>query len=120
MNGLGTLEARVMDVLWGTSEALTVRDILERLSDPYAYTTILTVLTHLHEKEWVVRVMHRRAYLYRPARSRAEATAEVVRGIIDSSNDPESVLLHLASIVTEAESEAFHRGRTRPTKRSKK
>ncbi|CAM4339067.1 BlaI/MecI/CopY family transcriptional regulator [Nocardia ninae] len=120
MHGLGTLESRVMDVLWATTEALTVRDILERLPDSYAYTTILTVVTHLYEKQWVVRVMHRRAYLYRPASTRAEATARAVREIIDASNDPEAVLLHLAKSTSDAESDAFRRGLVRRTRRSTK
>ncbi|WP_043737081.1 MULTISPECIES: BlaI/MecI/CopY family transcriptional regulator [Nocardia] len=120
MKGLGTLEARVMDVLWETTEALSVRDILQRLPGSYAYTTILTVLTHLYDKQWVVRIMHRRAYLYRPAQTRAEATAQALREIIDASNDPEAVLLHLAKTVTETESAAFRRGLERSKPRSKK
>ncbi|MFH5210133.1 BlaI/MecI/CopY family transcriptional regulator [Antrihabitans spumae] len=118
MNGLGSLEARVMDVLWDTTEALTVRDLRERLKDPFAYTTILTVVGHLYDKGWVDRIMHRRAYLYRPRQSRAEATARALREIIDTSNDPEGVLLHFAKTVTEAESEAFRRGLSKPPQRS--
>lgn len=114
--GLGSLEARVMDVLWDTTEALTVRDILQRLPDQLAYTTILTVVSHLFEKQWVERIMHRRAYLYRPAQTRAEATAQALRRLIDDSNDPEAVLLHFATTVSPAESEAFKRGLLRRSK----
>lgn len=121
MNGLGNLEARVMDVLWATTDALSVRDILDRMPDSsYAYTTILTVVTHLHEKEWVARIKHRRAYLYRPVHSRAEATSLMLREIIDASKDPEAVLLHFARTVTDTESQALQRGLTKDDKRRKK
>lgn len=118
MKGLGTLETRVMDVLWDSDRALSVRDVVTQLPGDYAYTTILTVVTHLYEKDWVSRERLGRAYLYRPAQSRAEATSRVLRDIIDTSGDPEAVLLHLARTVSASESAAFRRGLARA--RSKK
>ena len=117
MKGLGTLESRVMDVLWESEEPLSVRDIVKMLPGDYAYTTILTVVTHLYEKDWVSREKLGRAYLYLPAQSRAEATSQVLRDIIDTSGDPEAVLLHLARIVTPSESAAFRRGLARARKK---
>jgi predicted transcriptional regulator len=68
MQGLGELEAAVMDVLWRAERPTKVRDVLERLDTgkPLAYTTVLTVLDNLHRKGWVQRELHGRAYHYRP------------------------------------------------------
>ena len=48
---LGSLEARVMRVLWETPN-LTVRDVAQRLPGrrQRAYTTVMTVMNRLYEK----------------------------------------------------------------------
>lgn len=103
---LGELEAAVMDVLWGSDEPHRVRDVRARLADerPLAYTTVMTVLDNLHRKGWVRREMDGRAYLYRSAATREEETARALRDLLDSSGDPEAVLLHFARSVSERES----------------
>ena len=58
MKRLGGLESEVMDLLWDAEEPQSVRGSgrpLARAAPPKAYTTILTVVTHLHEKGWVQR-----------------------------------------------------------------
>ncbi|QBJ96345.1 BlaI/MecI/CopY family transcriptional regulator [Rhodococcus sp. ABRD24] len=112
MKGLGGLEAEVMDVLWSATEPMSVHDLLATLSErkQFAYTTILTVVTHLHEKGWVDREKRSRAYFYRPARTREEATSQALRELLDSSNDSAAVLLHFARTISDAEREALQRG----------
>ncbi|GAA2810339.1 BlaI/MecI/CopY family transcriptional regulator [Saccharopolyspora taberi] len=109
MLGLGELELKVMDVLWTSGEPMRVRDVLERLGGERAYTTVMTVLDHLHGKGWVSREMSGRAYSYRPVRSREEAGASLLREVLDSSGDAESVLLHFARSVSDRESELLRR-----------
>ena len=111
MLGLGELELKVMDVLWASGEPMRVRDVLEGLSGErkLAYTTVMTVLDHLHGKGWALRTMTGRAYRYRPARSREEAGANLLREVLDSSGDAESVLLHFARSVSDRESELLRR-----------
>lgn len=111
MLGLGELELKVMDVLWAADEQLRVRDVLDRLSAEraFAYTTIMTVLDHLHGKGWVRRTQIGRAYSYWPAHTREEAGASVLREVLDSSGDAESVLLHFAASVSDRESELLRR-----------
>lgn len=119
MRGLGGLEAAVMDVLWRADEPLTVRAVLDRLDTgkPLAYTTVMTVLDHLHRKSWVNRELDGRAYRYRPAHTRAEAAARALRDVLDSSGDPRAVLLHFASTVSEQESDLLRRALRRKTRR---
>ncbi|WP_280509640.1 BlaI/MecI/CopY family transcriptional regulator [Nocardia farcinica] len=114
MKGLGALEARVMELLWDSEEPLSVHDLVQRLAGPRrrppAYTTVLTVVTHLFEKEWVEREKVSRAYHYRPRHSRAEATTEMLRQILDTTPDAPAVLLHLARTASGLEVEALRKG----------
>lgn len=112
MQGLGELEAAVMDVLWRAAAPIKVRDVLDRLDTgkSLAYTTIMTVLDNLHRKEWVQRELHGKAYLYAASFSREEAAARALREVLDSSGDPEAVLMHFASSVSEQESDVLRRG----------
>ncbi len=111
MLGLGELELKVMDVLWSADEPMRVRDVLEQLSAQrqLAYTTVMTVLDHLHGKGWTERTMSGRAYCYRPVCSREEAGARLLRAVLSSSGDAESVLLHFARSVSDHESEILRR-----------
>ncbi|MEV5694783.1 BlaI/MecI/CopY family transcriptional regulator [Micromonospora globbae] len=104
MNGLGELEAAVMDVLWQAGEPLRVREVLERLSGrSLAYTTVMTVLDNLHRKQWVLRDKNGKAYQYRPAGSREELTARTLRRLLETSQQPDVVLLHFARSASERE-----------------
>ncbi len=68
---LGPLEREVMDVLWQADEPLPVREVLERLNrrrtPKLAYTTVMTVLSRLAEKEVLTREKVGRGFAYRPA-----------------------------------------------------
>ncbi|MEU5941067.1 BlaI/MecI/CopY family transcriptional regulator [Micromonospora sp. NPDC047548] len=105
MKGLGELEAAVMDVLWHAEGPLLVREVLDVLTvrRPLAYTTVLTVLDNLHRKGWVVREKEGRAYRYRPAGTREEIAARTLRQVLDTSTDPDLVLLHFARSASDRE-----------------
>ena len=70
---LGKLEQLVMDHIWKhyTDEPFTVRQVAETLTKecgtPYAYNTILTVMTHLFEKELLLRRKIGKTCVYRIA-----------------------------------------------------
>jgi predicted transcriptional regulator len=111
MRGLGELQTAVMNVLWDATEPLKVRQVLARLDTgkPLAYTTVMTVLDNLHRKCWASREMDGNAYRYRPAISRPEAAARALRDILDTSGDPDAVLLHFAKSVSDHESTLLRR-----------
>lgn len=119
MHGLGDRQTAVMDVLWDAAEPLTVRQVLDRLDTgrPVAYTTVMTTLDTLYRKSWALREMDGQAYRYRPAFSRAEAAAKALREVLDSSGDPEAVLLHFARSVSDDESTVLRKGLRRKTTR---
>ncbi|MEU9508593.1 BlaI/MecI/CopY family transcriptional regulator [Micromonospora sp. NPDC048170] len=104
MNGLGELEAAVMDVLWQAGEPLRVREVLSKLAGrPLAYTTVMTVLDNLHRKQWVLRDKNGKAYHYRPAGSREELVARTLRRMLETSLQPDVVLLHFARSASDRE-----------------
>ncbi len=71
---LGELEHAVMNALWKSGEALSVREVQTLIGRRHAlaYTTVLTVLDRLHSKGFVQRGKDGRAFLYRPRLSQAE------------------------------------------------
>lgn len=88
---LGELEKSVMEHLWSTGEDhwSTVRDVFSSLAAgrEIAYTTVMTVLQRLARKGLVYEQKSGRAYLYRPAASRSDLTAELMRDALDQAPD---------------------------------
>ncbi|HET8569304.1 MAG TPA: BlaI/MecI/CopY family transcriptional regulator [Candidatus Limnocylindria bacterium] len=97
---MGPLEAAVMDRLWTRGRA-TVREIVDDLARTraLAYTTVMTIMTRLHEKGLLVRDRDGKGYVYRPAFSREEHRArlsrELVKGLVDEFGDV--ALAHFAA-----------------------
>src|SRR6516165_8290829 len=68
---LGELERAIMDVLWESTEPLTVRQVGERLTDrELAHTTVMTVLDRLAKKGFARRERDGRAWRYCAAADR--------------------------------------------------
>jgi len=60
---LGPLEVAVLDIVWDRGES-AVRDVVERLLRPLAYTTVMTTLDRLYKKGLLTRRKSERAFLY--------------------------------------------------------
>lgn len=80
----GRLEAEAMSVLWRNGQPMSVRHVLEVLNrkrrPPLAYTTVMTVLARLAEKDVLRRTPVGRGYVYEPVVPDAAALA--VRGVM--------------------------------------
>src|SRR6201996_1917387 len=62
VNRLGDLERAIMDVLWGTPQSLTVREVSAQLTErDLAHTTVMTVLDRLAKKGFARRERDGRA-----------------------------------------------------------
>jgi predicted transcriptional regulator len=76
---LGPLEAEVMEIVWRADEPLSVREVLSRLNDgrskPLAYTTAMTVMSRLADKEILTRRRQGRGYVYEAALTDSAAIA---------------------------------------------
>jgi predicted transcriptional regulator len=73
----GSLELRVLNVLWERGEDTTVRDVLPHFPHA-AYTTVMTTMERLHRKGVLERRKVGRAFLYRPAQTREELESRVI------------------------------------------
>ncbi len=60
---LGPLERQVMEILWRKKEC-SVRDVLDRLHEPKAYTTIMTTLSRLFTRGLATRTWVDRKFVY--------------------------------------------------------
>ena len=68
---LGRLEFQLMEILWSCGES-NVRDVVQKLDHPLAYTTVMTTLDRLYKKGLLERRMPERAFLYSARLSREE------------------------------------------------
>jgi BlaI family transcriptional regulator, penicillinase repressor len=91
-------EQRVMRVLWEKGEA-SVREVTEALEKTYpvAYNTVLTILRILTDKNYVVPRQDGRAFIYKPAVSRAEARSRALRKVVSTffEGSPKELAQHL-------------------------
>ena len=85
---LGTLESRLMEVLWGSALELSVQHVCDALGPGHNYKTVMTVLNRLVEKDLLTRQLDGRAYRYRPRQTRPDflrSTADdLVSGYLDA------------------------------------
>jgi predicted transcriptional regulator len=86
---LGPLEAEVMRAMWAARTPLTVREVLARLNDgrgqALAYTTVMTVMSRLADKDVLRRRQEGRGYVYEAAV--ADAASLAVRDVIRDFGD---------------------------------
>lgn len=88
----GELEAEVLSVLWDAQEALSAREVLGRLQDSLAYTTVTTVLTRLVDKGIVQREDVDRSFVYRSSVTESELVSHRLGEIIDGAANRHAAL----------------------------
>lgn len=111
MADLGGLEAAVMKQMWAASGPLSVRQMLDLLTQErtIAYTTVMTVMDRLYRKGHLTREPAGKAYLYRPAASHAGYVAAVMAGALNDSEDRVAALVHFTTQITKADASALRR-----------
>lgn len=93
----GALEAEVLAVLQGASGPLTAAQVLERLGGGLAYTTVVTTLSRLHDKQILTRVPSGRAFAYAPVTDASGLTARRMHQVLADGPDRGQVLTHFVS-----------------------
>ena len=92
---LGPLEITVMETLWRRGEC-NVRDVVDSLERPLAYTTVMTTLDRLYKKGELKRRKENRAFYYEPVLSRTEweqkRAGDIVAGFL-AAREPSRDLL---------------------------
>lgn len=75
-------ELDIMNVLWEHGPS-TVAEVRERLGEPLAYNTVLTILRILEDKGALDHEAEGRAHRYRPLVERGVAQRHAVRRLLD-------------------------------------
>ncbi len=94
---MGELEGAIMDTLWERGGWLTpgeVHGALQRQGYELAYTTVMTVLVRLWQKERVRRQRDGRAYAYHPVISREQYVAATMEEALAAARDRSAALSH--------------------------
>ena len=82
---LGPLEQEVMECVWNRDQA-TCREVHDCLNDgrkkPIAYTTLMTILDRLNDKEFLKREKKGKSYVYKFNKSRNETIKQLANNMI--------------------------------------
>lgn len=91
-------EADLMEVLWEQGPS-TVAEVREKLHDPLAYTTVLTILRTLESKGYVAHYEEGRAHRYRATVGREKARRSALKALAQKLFGGSTTLLltHLIS-----------------------
>lgn len=103
--------------LWQAAEPLTPGRVRDRLGYELAYTTVMTILSRLHDKGVVSRARVGRAYAYAPAYEEAELAASRMRALLDGGTDREAVLARFVGALPEEDERLLATLLRRPRRR---
>lgn len=90
----------MLTALAAARRPLTPAEVRAEVGADLAYTTVMTVLTRLHDKGMLTRQRDGRAYAYRPADPTA-VTAHRMRQLLDGGDDRVAVLTRFMGELTE-------------------
>ncbi|OXM59714.1 BlaI/MecI/CopY family transcriptional regulator [Amycolatopsis vastitatis] len=99
----GELEAQVLAVLWKADGPLAPAEVRERLGADLAYTTVVTILSRLHEKGVAEREKLGRSFRYRAVDDEPGLAARRMTKVLDAEPDRDSVLARFVSSLSESD-----------------
>jgi predicted transcriptional regulator len=105
----GQLEAAALDVLQSAGTALTPSEVRDRLGGELAYTTVVTILSRLHDKGVLIRLRSGRAYSYAPVADEPGLAARRMRGVLEAEPDREAVLARFVSGLSATDEQLLRR-----------
>ncbi len=106
----GELEREVLAVLWdGRGSAMTPTEVLERLDGDLAYTTVMTVLTRLHDKGLTSRERRGRAFAYTATVTETDLVSDRMRAELAASRDRAGALSGFVSRLDRRDRAALRR-----------
>lgn len=109
MRGFGDLESVIMHRVWDHAGPVTVRELLDELTQEraIAYTTVMTTMDNLHRKGWLARVKDGKAYRYTATASREEYSARLMQEALAGGGDTQAVLSHFVAQMDGEDSEVL-------------
>src|ERR1700749_2761383 len=91
-------ELEIMKIVW-ERDSVTVRDVYETLLErrKVAYTTVMTMMKILEQKQFLQKKQADRAYVYRPAQPKRQVIGAMVRDFVNRvfNGSAEPLLVHL-------------------------
>lgn len=116
MRALGELEGAVMRAVWHRDEPVTVREILEAVTQQrdLAYTTVITVTERLREKGLLARVRRGRSYVYEALVTADDYSAQLMTQVLDAADDRSGALLRFADQLDPGEAAALRAALAQP------
>jgi len=105
----GELEAAVLTVLQAAGSPLPPAEVRDRLGAGLAYTTVVTILSRLHDKGVLVRRKAGRAFLYAPVADEPGLAARRMAQMLDAEPDREAVLARFVSGLSGKDEELLRR-----------
>jgi len=91
-------ELEIMKIVW-ERDSVTVRDVYEALLErrKVAYTTVMTMMKILEQKQYLKKNQAERAYVYRPAQPKRQVIGAMVRDFVNRvfNGSAEPLLVHL-------------------------
>lgn len=100
----GALEQEILACLAAAGRPLTPSEVLADMRGDLAYTTVMTTLARLHQKQALAREQVGRAYAYSlpggPAAAHSSVTAFQMRRLLDRDTDRAGVLARFVADLT--------------------
>lgn len=94
--GAGQLESAVLAVLWSADAALSPGEVRDLLggddADDLSYSTVVTILSRLHDKGALARHKDGRAFRYAPVADAAGLAARQLSALLNRQDDRQAVL----------------------------
>jgi BlaI family penicillinase repressor len=91
-------ELEIMKIVWERDRS-TVRDVYEALLErrKVAYTTVMTMMKILEQKQYLKKTLEDRAYIYCPTKPKNQVIRGMVREFVDRvfNGSAQPLLLHL-------------------------
>jgi predicted transcriptional regulator len=107
--GAGELEAEVLAALQAAGAALTPGEVRDRLGTGLAYTTVVTILSRLHDKGILERRKSGRSYVYIPVADEPGLAARRMTRVLDGEADREAVLARFVSSLSQDDEELLRK-----------
>jgi predicted transcriptional regulator len=107
--GAGVLEAAVLSALQAAGVALSPGEVRDRLDADLAYTTVVTILSRLHEKGVLERRKVGRAFAYAPVADEPGLAARRMARVLDAEADRETVLARFVSGLSESDEDLLRK-----------
>ncbi|QMV39906.1 BlaI/MecI/CopY family transcriptional regulator [Cohnella cholangitidis] len=107
----GTLEAKVMELLW-EAEEMSIKDVQTRLEQnkPVNFNTVMTVMNRLVDKGILVKRSQARLSLYRPNQSKERFIEEQSKKLTENLYEEFGglVLNHMIDVLKDVDQDLLH------------